>query len=197
MLAFAAVIMPRYASATGCGNSYSAMAGEVAEGACWADPGDPSCQYIFCPEAGGSSGTCIIAPVPVIVHPCPACVPSGCSVPANSCKGTNNCGNCTLADNANCGTGRICCGGNCCSSGQTCVSGSCITPCSCSCANNPITCMRGGTCSCSGSSPSYTTCTDNCGTGKCCDTSGTGTCKDTTQTGSDTAGSFTQTCTCT
>ncbi|MCL2331845.1 MAG: hypothetical protein FWC61_04890 [Proteobacteria bacterium] len=79
----------------------------------------------------------------------------------------------------------------------TSCSSTCTAPCSCSCANNPITCMRGGSCSCSGSSPSYTTCTDNCGTGKCCDTSGTGTCKDTTQTGSDTAGSFTQTCTCT
>ncbi|MCL2331818.1 MAG: solute carrier organic anion transporter, partial [Proteobacteria bacterium] len=51
--------------------------------------------------------------------------------------------------------------------------------CTCSCSNNPSVCKRGGSCSCSGSSPNYATCTNSadntscntsyvCCNGSCC-----------------------------
>ena len=81
---------------------------------------------------------------------------SGCT--ACPCSGTSSAGSTSVSScTPNCATNYSC------SPMPITASSTCVVNCTCSCSNNSVVCMRGGTCSCSGSTPNYATCTASSG----------------------------------
>lgn len=87
----------------------------------------------------------------------------------------------------------VCC--NTCNSGYVLDGCACVLPpsCTCSCSNNPNGCNRSGSCTCSGTTPNYATCTNSCGS---CQKCSNNSCVNKSCTGSYCTTINTSSCTC-